>query len=187
MLKMGVFPLSAFDGRMPVVSQEFRPPKHKGVDIDYRATSEDPTWPGPRKPSEQRTQLFYFPPAGVVVVRATAPGVVRISHKLPNGGSVRVQHGSELATLYLHLARRFVVPDERVTEGQPLGLAGVPGPGQFGHLHYEVRGPGETPLDPVPLLEGATVLDNAGGVVGPFAQADGSGRRPNGVRTDGGS
>lgn len=177
-----MFPLSAYDGRRPVVSQEFRGARHKGVDIDYRATSEDPTWPGKGQPSEVRTKHFYFPPAGVVVVRAAAAGVVRLSHDLPNGGSVRVEHPGRASTLYLHLARRVVVPGERVAPGQPLGYAGVPGPGQFGHLHFEVRGPGETAVDPVPLLEGATVLDNAGGVVGPFAHA-GASRR--GVAADG--
>jgi len=174
-VKFQAFPLSAFDGRLPVVSQGFRPPRHKGVDIDYRAVPGDPRWSGVN--TERRTKLFYFPPAGVVVVRAVADGVVRISHELRNGGSVRVAHGNDLASLYLHLAHRSVVVGERVRAGQALGLAGVPGRGQFGHLHFEVRGPGETPVDPVPLLDGATVFDNAGGEVGPFALA-GAGRRP---------
>lgn len=176
------FPLSAFAGRMPVVSQEMRGARHKGVDIDYRALATDPPWPG--KNTEQRTKLFYFPPPGTVVVRAAADGIVRISHERSNGGSIRIAHGNAQATLYLHLARRLVVPEERVKAGQAIGYAGVPRDGEFGHLHFEVRGPGETAVDPVPLLDGATVYDNAGGVVGPFARA-GAERRPKGVATDG--
>lgn len=176
MNRLPAFPLSAFDGRMPVVSQGFKGTRHKGVDIDYRATSEDPTWPGPRKPSEQRTKNFYFPPAGTVVVRAAAPGIVVISHELKNGGSVRVRHADGDSTLYLHLAKRLVEVGQELRAGEPLGTAGVPGPGQFGHLHFEVRGPGETARDPEPLLEGAEVFDNAGGLIGPFGSA-GGGRR----------
>ena len=169
-MKLQVFPLSAYDGRMPVVSQERRGDRHKGVDIDYRALASDPAWKG--RNTEQRTKLFYFPPAGVVLVRAVEPGIVRLSHELGNGGSVRIGHGG-FSSLYLHLAKRLVVEGETVTAGQPIGTAGVPGPGMFGHLHFEVRGPGETSLDPVPLLEGASVYDNAGGLVGPFVRAGG--------------
>lgn len=179
-MKLPAFPLSAFEGRLPVVSQGFRGSRHKGVDIDYRAAASDPPWSG--RNDERRTRLFYFPPAGVVIVRAAAPGIVRLSHERVNGGSIRIGHGA-FSTLYLHLAKRSVVPDERVEAGQPIGLAGVPGQGQFGHLHFEVRGPGETAVDPVPLLEGATVYDDAGGVIGPFARA-GAPRRPEGA-TDG--
>lgn len=170
-MKLAAFPLSVFAGRMPVVSQGFRGARHKGVDVDFRALASDPAWSGVN--TEQRTKLFFFPPAGVVLVRAAADGIVRLSHELKNGGSVRVEHAGDrrLSTLYLHLATRAVAPGEHVEAGQVIGTAGVPHAGQFGHLHFEVRGPGETPLDPVPLLDGAAVYDNAGGLVGPFAAA----------------
>lgn len=166
-MKLAAFPLSAFAGRLPVVSQGIRGDRHKGVDIDFRAIASDPPWSG--KNDEQRTKNCYFPPPGVVVVRAAAPGIVSISHQRSNGGSVRIAHPGQLSTLYLHLAQRLVDVGDEVAAGQAIGTAGVPGPGQFGHLHFEVRGPGETPRDPVPLLDGATVFDNAGGRVGPFA------------------
>lgn len=173
-MRLPAFPLSAFDGRMPVVSQHFSGPKHKGVDIDYRAVASDPPWSGTN--DERRTKLFHFPPAGVVVVRAAAPGIVSISHDRPNGGSVRIRHPGGFSTLYLHLHKRLVDVGQELAGGEPLGTAGVPGPGQFGHLHFEVRGPGENARDPLPMLDGSEVFDNAGGLLGPFDRA-GRGRR----------
>lgn len=177
-----VFPLSGYAGRPPVVSQEFRGARHKGVDLDFRALPSDPPWDGVN--TEHRTKLFAMPPKGTLPVRAWRAGIVRLSHELANGGSVRIEHAGDrrLSSLYLHLATRAVPPGEHVEAGQVIGTAGVPHAGQFGHLHFEVRGPGETPLDPVPLLVGAEVLDYAGAPMGPFAHA-GSGRR--GETTDG--
>lgn len=169
MKRLTVFPLSAYEGRRPVVSQGFKGALHKGVDIDYAALPTDPKWRG--HDDEQRSRRHYFPPAGTVIVRATAPGIVSISHERTNGGSVRVKHPGGVDTLYLHLHQRLVEVGEEVAAGQPLGTAGVPGPGKFGHLHFEVRGPGETARDPVPLLAGATIYDNAGGPLGPFGRA----------------
>lgn len=179
MNRLPAFPLSAYEGRMPVVSQERKGDRHKGVDIDYRALASDPAWKG--RNTEQRTKLFFFPAKGVVVVRAAAPGIVVISHERSNGGSVRVRHADGDSTLYLHLAKRLVDVGQEVAAGEPIGAAGVPGPGQFGHLHFEVRGPGETARDPLPLLEGAEVFDNDGGLVGPFVHA-GGGRRKKGAK-----
>lgn len=181
-MKLPVFPLSAFAGRLPVISNPMRLPKHKGVDVDFRAIPSDPPWSG--KNDERRTRGYYFPPAGVVVVRAAAPGIVRISHELKNGGSVRVAHPGGWSTLYLHLHQRLVDVGQEVAAGEPIGTAGVPGPGQFGHLHFEVRQSGEVPSDPAPLLEGARILDNSGADLGPFARA---GARPALGGTDGSS
>ncbi len=180
MKRLPAFPLSAFDGRLPVVSNPFKGDRHKGVDVDYRALASDPPWKG--KNTEQRTRLYYFPPKGVVVVRAAAPGLVVISHERTNGGSVRVRHADGDSTLYLHLAKRLVDVGQEVRAGEPIATAGVPGPGQFAHLHFEVRGPGELARDPVPLLQGAEVFDNEGGPVGPFGAAGASRRESKGAK-----
>lgn len=165
-MKLPVFPLSAYDGRLPVISQGLRLPSHKGVDIDYRALASDPPWTGVN--TAQRTRHYWFPPYGTVVVRAAAAGIVRISHELGNGGSVRIAHPSGWGTLYLHLAKRLVDVGQEVRAGEPIGTAGGDR-GGFGHLHFELR-QGEAPVDPAAALDGARIYDNAGGELGPFAR-----------------
>jgi len=176
-VKLPTFPLSGFDGRMPVASNPYAGARHKGVDLCFRALSSDPKFAG--RPDAQRTKLFFFPPPGIVVVRAAGAGIVTISHERGNGGSVRVLHPGGISTLYLHLAERLVDVGQELGAGEPIGTAGGPAPGEFSHLHYEVRGPGETHRDPMASLVGSEVLDNAGGLLGPFDRA-GKGRRKEG-------
>ena len=73
--------------------------------------------------------------------------VVRIEHELPGGVRVR--------TSYSHVSRIDVTPGQRVTQGQPIAIAGNRGCSLQSHLHFEVErhtqlqpGVDGAPIDP---------------------------------------
>ena len=60
-----------------------------------------------------------------------------------NGGGygkyIVIRHPNGLETLYGHLSRQIVHPDEMVKAGQPIGLGGNTGRSTGSHLHFETR------------------------------------------------
>jgi murein DD-endopeptidase MepM/ murein hydrolase activator NlpD len=85
-------------------------------------------------------------------VLSAAPGYVAFAKQGRGYGNyVMVIHGSGIATLYAHLSRIDVTPDQFVARGEPIGLSGgIPGTPGAGfstgaHLHFEVR------LDGIPV------------------------------------
>lgn len=61
-------------------------------------------------------------------VRTSAAGIVRLAEKLPlSGQALVVDHGLGVVTGYLQLSRVDVQVGQRVTRGQPVGLAGGTG------------------------------------------------------------
>src|ERR687887_1724888 len=88
-------------------------------------------------------------------VRAAAPGRVRLVGT-PSGFSgygsiVLVDTLPPFQTLYAHLASVGVRQGQRVTVGEPIGIAGCTGWCTGTHLPFEVRERGRA-VDPVPLL-----------------------------------
>jgi murein DD-endopeptidase MepM/ murein hydrolase activator NlpD len=78
-----------------------------------------------------------------LTVRAAAAGVVTNVGE-PRGFEgygriVKVDVGGGYSTLYAHLARYRVRMGERVSAGEPLGVAGCTGWCTGTHLHFEVR------------------------------------------------
>ena len=70
-------------------------------------------------------------------VRASEAGTVIISDGFPLGGeSVFIQHDDGYITTYLHLDIRFVVEEEKVRQGQIIGLLGNTGQSTGAHLHF---------------------------------------------------
>lgn len=128
------------------------------VDPSYRGLStlfHDPTYPfrylfehmGLDIPQPQGTQ-----------VRSAAPGYVAWVRKGSQYGNyVMIIHTDGLATLYAHLSKPLVKPDQFVNRGDVIalsgGLAGSPGAGLSTgpHLHFEVRKEG-IPVNPLPYL-----------------------------------
>ena len=92
-------------------------------------------------------------------VRAAASGYVAIAKNAGKGYSyIMIVHGDGLATVYGHVSRIFVAPDEYVVQGQAIALSGgTPGTNGAGrlttgpHLHFEVRLNG-LPVDPQEYL-----------------------------------
>ncbi|MEJ5943764.1 M23 family metallopeptidase [Pseudokineococcus basanitobsidens] len=52
---------------------------------------------------------------------------------------VRVHHASGYRTIYAHLSRLAVKPNQKVTKGQVVGYVGNTGRSYGAHLHFEVR------------------------------------------------
>ncbi|MFH1255565.1 MAG: peptidoglycan DD-metalloendopeptidase family protein [bacterium] len=92
-------------------------------------------------------------------LRAAASGYVAIAKNAGKGYSyIMIIHGNGLATVYGHVSKIFVQPDEYVVQGQAIGLSGgTPGTNGAGalttgpHLHFEVRLNG-VPVDPTEYL-----------------------------------
>ena len=74
-------------------------------------------------------------------VRAAFSGKVRLT-KYERGGYgfyVVLRHDNGMETVYGHLSRFLVKPDQRVEVGQPIALGGSTGHSTGPHLHFETR------------------------------------------------
>lgn len=144
-----VWPVESIGTRRPVVSHEFEPVKHLGVDIMFRKLDGH----------------GFEVPAGVYA-RACTAGAVLYAKPAPNGLRVRIrdQHGQD--TVYLHLLSLSVHAGDIVAAGARLGLVGhdpsPADPAHVRHLHFEVRiknmdGPrdgfGRSPVDPSDFIK----------------------------------
>jgi len=75
-------------------------------------------------------------------VVASAPGVVSTVSDAGSSGYgklVVVDHGAGWLTYYAHLDEQWVVPGQRVDQGQYIGLLGTTGGSTGPHLHFEQR------------------------------------------------
>ena len=81
-------------------------------------------------------------------VLAPAAGLVAHAGQFPQrGGTVIVDHGWGIYTLFAHLAEIHVAPGQTLLLGQTIGLVGSTGLSTGPHLHWEVRLRGQ-PVDP---------------------------------------
>jgi hypothetical protein len=82
-------------------------------------------------------------------VRAAFDGIVRVIEfdRHGYGNVVVIRHHSGLETIYGHLLKRLVAPNQKVEAGQVIGLGGNSGRSTGCHLHFEMRFLGE-PFDP---------------------------------------
>lgn len=74
-------------------------------------------------------------------IRAAFDGKVRITKYEARGYGyyVVLRHTNDLETVYGHLTKFLVKPDEYVRAGDPIGLAGNTGRSFGSHLHFETR------------------------------------------------
>lgn len=85
-------------------------------------------------------------------VLATEAGVVALTGKhFYAGGSVYVDHGDGLLSMYMHLSRIDVKDGQRVAKGERVGLSGATGRVTGPHLHFGLRWRGAR-VDPALLL-----------------------------------
>lgn len=83
---------------------------------------------------------------------ATARGrVVLATERFYSGGTVVIDHGQSLFTMYFHMSRLDVRVGDMVEKGQGLGAVGATGQVTGPHLHFTVRF-GDIPVDPARLL-----------------------------------
>jgi murein DD-endopeptidase MepM/ murein hydrolase activator NlpD len=90
-------------------------------------------------------------PAGTPV-RAPGAGRVRIARDLYfTGGTVVIDHGAGLVSLFAHLSAMDVAPDATVAAGDVVGRVGATGRVTGAHLHWTVRVSGAR-VDPLSVL-----------------------------------
>ncbi|MDD5675289.1 MAG: M23 family metallopeptidase [Chitinivibrionales bacterium] len=90
-------------------------------------------------------------------VRAAFDGVVRVREYDRHGYGVVivVRHAGGLETIYGHLSRTWLTPNQTVRAGDMIGLGGSTGHSTGSHLHFETRYLGE-PFDPHCLIDFGT-------------------------------
>ncbi len=87
-------------------------------------------------------------------VYATWSGKVRYA-KYNDGGYgnlVIIRHPNGLETLYAHLSKFLVYPDQDIVAGEPIGLGGNTGRSYGSHLHFEIRFY-DVPMNPEEVID----------------------------------
>ena len=164
-----VWPVAAWKGRAPVVSDGFASPRagrirHGGVDVMFARLPAD-TFPV-GSPSGSRRFVM---PDNVPVV-AASDGVVWSAMPTPRGFAVVIDHGPrKVKTFYTHLTQLAVPLTARgmgrhvVKAGDVIGIVGADpmDPEGVRHLHFEIwlDGPSGA-IDPAPLLRSWPVAND---------------------------
>lgn len=103
-------------------------------------------------PKNPHMGLDIAAPTGTAI-RAPAGGIVSFAEPdlFLTGGTVVLDHGHGLSSVFVHLSRLDVQPGQRLEQGEVLGAVGMTGRASGPHLHwgmnwFEVR------IDPGPLV-----------------------------------
>ncbi|MDZ7839682.1 MAG: M23 family metallopeptidase [Gammaproteobacteria bacterium] len=104
----------------------------------------------PRRP---HYGVDYAAPAGTPV-KAPAPGTVTLVHgdMFFSGGTIILDHGHGISSVFIHLSRIDVREGDRIARGDVIGAVGATGRATGPHLHWGMNWFG-TRLDPQLLLD----------------------------------
>lgn len=134
---------SDLSGETSLLSWPFDPTK--GISVYFH----DPTYPYRNLFEHSGIDL---PAQKGTPVASAASGYVAWARKgRLYGNYVMIVHANGLSTLYAHLSRIDVEPDEFVPRGKVIGAVGSTGLSTGPHLHFEIRKDG-IPTDPLPYL-----------------------------------
>ena len=88
------------------------------------------------------------------LIKPIMPGVVsEVQYSnFGYGNAVIIKHGDDLSSLYAHMSKVFVKPDEPVTLNSVIGEVGSTGHSTGDHLHLEVRS-GDTQVNPLTVIQ----------------------------------
>ena len=105
------------------------------------------------KPGSPHSGMDIAAPSGTPI-SAPAAGLVTFANEelYLTGGTLLIDHGHGLSSVFLHLSRIDVQPGQRIERGQRIGAVGATGRASGPHLHWGVNWFG-TRLDPL-LLPG---------------------------------
>ena len=105
------------------------------------------------KPGSPHSGMDIAAPSGTPI---SAPAAGLVTFARPDlyltGGTLLIDHGHGLSSVFLHLSRIDVQPGQRIERGQRIGAVGATGRASGPHLHWGVNWFG-TRLDPL-LLPG---------------------------------
>jgi Peptidase family M23 len=87
-------------------------------------------------------------PVGREVVAASAGQVTHASWDGPHGQKVEITHADGTRSWYAHLSAITVTVHTHVAAGEVIGRLGSTGNSTGPHLHFEIRPPHGTPVDP---------------------------------------
>lgn len=114
------------------------------------------------KPKRPHSGVDVAAPEGTPIV-APADGVVSMVQEdlFYTGGTVFIQHGHGVSTMYIHLSDIFVEEGQEVAQGEPIAAVGMTGRATGPHLHWGMNW-FNTKLDPallVPSMEQVRAKD----------------------------
>jgi murein DD-endopeptidase MepM/ murein hydrolase activator NlpD len=96
-------------------------------------------------------------------IHAVAAGTVKIVRKFElRGGTVAVDHGQGLESIYLHMSDFAVKEGDHVNEGDVIGYVGSTGRSTGPHLHWTLYANG-VPISPLQWIRGLTNCANEAG------------------------
>jgi murein DD-endopeptidase MepM/ murein hydrolase activator NlpD len=96
-------------------------------------------------------------------IRAVAGGVVKIVQQFTlRGGTVAIDHGQGLESIYLHMSGFAAKEGEQVHKGDIIGYVGSTGRSTGPHVHWTLYANG-TPVNPAQWIHGLTICTSAAG------------------------
>jgi lysostaphin len=96
-------------------------------------------------------------------IRAITGGTVKIVQKFTlRGGTVAIDHGQGLESIYLHMSGFAVKEGDQVKEGEVIGYVGSTGRSTGPHLHWTLYANGQ-PVTPLQWIRNLKTCTNAAG------------------------
>lgn len=108
---------------------------HKGVDIGWSKT-------------EAHNQVTAHSDGTVTWIQTGQKHNTKATGNASYGNAVKIKHPNGYYTLYAHLKTVKVKKGEKVKKGQVIGIMGETGKAYGRHLHFEVRKPNDTRINP---------------------------------------
>ncbi len=112
---------------------------HKGVDVVKKYRSLD--------------TIIAHSDGIVVMVQTGIKNLPGSTGNLSYGNFVKIKHDNGYYTLYAHLKDVYVKQGQRVNKNDKIGYMGNTGNSYGAHLHFEVRNPSDTRIDPTYYLD----------------------------------
>jgi len=108
---------------------------HRGVDIGWKTNEKD-------------NQVTAHSDGVVVWVQTGQKNNPKATGNASYGNCVKIKHPDGYYTLYAHLQSVKVKKNEKVKQGQVIGIMGSTGKSSGRHLHFEVRNKKDTRINP---------------------------------------
>lgn len=103
------------------------------------------------QPRNAHSGADFLSPSGTPIKSPGSGKVVLADNLFFSGGTVIVNHGMGIMSLFAHMSRIDVKPGDDVVQGKVVGLVGATGRVTGAHLHWAVRVNGAR-VDPLSLL-----------------------------------